>query len=139
MQLYLLTVLTNVLAGLTLASGFLSRKIARFSDYSDFMMNPIYRVILGGLSLFIAIFNLINTHPGDTAFIGDLFPSLTGIAVGVILIAEFWNVHSGKSSGKGKTMVERIQSFSKPYLTIIGLVAVGIGILHAVIPSMTLF
>lgn len=138
-QLYLLTVLTNVLAGLALSSGFLSRKLVRFSDYTEFMMNKAYRIIVGGLTLIVAVINLFSNHTGDVAVLGELFPTLTGLVAGVLLIIEFWSEHKESEEGKSPDAVERIQNFSKPYLTIIGLLTVLVGILHAVIPTVAPF
>ncbi len=134
-QLYLLTVLTNVLAGLALSNGFLSKKFTRFSEYMDFMMNKPYRVIVGVLSLIVAIINLFRTYPGDIPVISELLPSLTGIVAGILLIVEFKDSSLIEEAGKSVEVMEKVQKFSKPYLTIVGLLALLAGILHAVIPT----
>ncbi|MCK5736966.1 MAG: hypothetical protein KAH21_10830 [Spirochaetaceae bacterium] len=137
-QLYLLTVLTNVLAGLALATGFLSERFERFSDYTDFMGNSVYRIILAAVSLLVGIINLFPTYTDDIAVLGDLLPSLAGIITGILLITEY--LSSRKSGNESKTtgLAEKVEKISAPYLTIVGIASVIIGILHAVIPRLPL-
>ena len=52
-QVYLLTVVTNILAGLALANGFLQQRFDRFADYTGFMANKVYRVVLGAITFLI--------------------------------------------------------------------------------------
>ena len=132
-QLYLLTVLTNILAGLALAGGFLSERFERFSEYTDFMDNSMYRVVLAGVSILVGIINLFNTYEGDIGFIGDLLPSLSGIITGVLLIAEYISNRREGAQDKATELAEKVGSFSGPYLTIVGVSAIIIGILHAVL------
>ena len=137
-QLYLLTVLTNVLAGLALATGFLTERFERFSEYTDFMGNAVYRIVLAVLSLLIGIINLFPTYSGDMAVLGELFPSLAGIVTGILLITEY--ISSRKSDAESKTaeLAGKVEKISGPYLTIVGIASVIIGILHAVIPRLPL-
>lgn len=129
-QLYLLTVLTNILAGLALASGFLSERFERFSDYTDFMENSTYRVVLAGASILVGIINLFSTYKGDIAVLGDLLPSLSGIITGILLVAEFISQRREGAQDKAAELAEKVGSFSSPYRTIVGVSAIIIGILH---------
>ncbi len=138
-QLYLLTVLTNVLAGMALAGGFLSERFERFSEYTNFMENRIYRLVLGGLSILIGIINLFSTYDGNAAVIGNLLPSLAGIATGVLLIAEFFSAGESDEPNKATEIAGKVGTFSGPYLTIVGVASVVIGILHAVLNQLPVF
>lgn len=137
-QLYLLTVLTNILAGLALASGFLTERFERFSEYTDFMVNPVYRIVLAGVSILIGIINLFTSYPGDIAVIGDLLPSLAGIITGVLLVTEFITSRKTEDEDKATEIAEKVGAFSGPYLTIVGVSSVVIGILHAVLNKLPL-
>ena len=137
-QLYLFTVLSTVLAGLALASGFMSKRFERFSEYTDFMANAVYRVILAGVSILVGIINLFPSYDGDLAIIGDLLPSLAGIITGILLVAEFITDRKGEERDKAAELAEKVESFSGPYLTIVGLSSVVIGILHAVLNKLPL-
>lgn len=137
-QLYLLTVLTNVLAGLALATGFLTERFERFSEYTDFMSNTVYRIVLALISLLIGIINLFPTYSGDIAVLGDLFPSLAGIVTGVLLITEYLSSRKNEDESKTVELAEKVEKFSGPYLTIVGVASVVIGILHAILPKLPL-
>lgn len=137
-QLYLLTVLTNVLAGLALATGFLTERFERFSEYTDFMSNSIYRIVLALVSLLIGIINLFPTYSGDIAVLGDLFPSLAGIATGILLLTEYLSSRKNEQVSKTVEIAEKVEKFSGPYLTIVGIASVVIGILHAILPKLPL-
>ncbi len=137
-QLYLLTVLTTVLAGLALATGFLSDRFERFSEYTDFMGNSVYRIVLGGVSVLVGIINLFPSYSGDIAILGDLLPSLAGIVTGILLIAEYFSSRRTEEDSKTVDIAEKVEKISGPYLTIVGISSVIIGILHAIIPRLPL-
>ena len=137
-QLYLLTVLTTVLAGLALATGFLSDRFERFSEYTDFMGNSVYRIVLGGVSVLVGIINLFPSYTGDIAILGDLLPSLAGIVTGILLIAEYFSSRRTEEDSKTVDIAEKVEKISGPYLTIVGISSVIIGILHAIIPRLPL-
>ncbi len=137
-QLYLLTVLTNVLAGLALATGFLTERFERFSEYTDFMGNSVYRIVLAVLSLLIGIINLFPTYSGDRAVLGELVPSLAGIVTGILLITEYISSRKREDESKTTELAEKVEKFSGPYLTIVGIASVIIGILHAILPKLPL-
>jgi hypothetical protein len=92
-----------------------------------------YRVVLAGVSILVGIINLFNTYEGDIGFIGDLLPSLSGIITGILLIAEFVSERRDGAEDKAAELAEKVGSFSGPYLTIVGVSAIVIGILHAVL------
>jgi hypothetical protein len=137
-QLYLITVLTTVLSGLALASAFLSERFERFADYSDFMGNTGYRVVLGAVSIFVGIANLFPTYEGDIPVAGDLLPSLAGMVTGVLLIAEYVNSRKTDDSTISGELAGKVERISAPYLSIIGVSSVIIGVLHAVMPRLPL-
>ena len=137
-QLYLLTVLTTILAGLALATGFLSDRFERFSEYTDFMGNTVYRIVLGAVSILIGIINLFPSYTCDIAVLGDLLPSLAGIVTGILLIAEYISSRKSEEVSKTAELAEKVEKFSGPYLTVVGIASVIIGILHAILPRLPL-
>ena len=102
------------------------------------MGNSVYRIILAAVSLLVGIINLFPTYTDDIAVLGDLLPSLAGIITGILLITEY--LSSRKSGNESKTtgLAEKVEKISAPYLTIVGIASVIIGILHAVIPRLPL-
>ena len=137
-QLYLLTVLTNILAGLALATGFLTERFERFSEYTDFMGNAVYRIVLAFLSVLVGIINLFPTYSGDIAVLGELFPSLAGIVTGILLFTEYISSRKKEDESKTAELADKVEKFSGPYLTIVGIASIIIGILHAILPKLPL-
>lgn len=137
-QLYLLTVLTTVLAGLALATGFLTERFERFSEYTDFMSNSTYRIVLAIVSLLIGFINLFPNYSGDIPVLGDLFPSVAGITTGILLLTEYLSSRKSEDESKTVELAEKVEKFSGPYLTIVGIASVVIGILHAILPRLPL-
>ena len=93
-QIYLLTVITTLLAGLALASGFLSERFPRFSDFTEFTANTTYRLILGTLSLLIVQFITSRSPSGSESKAADLadrverfsgpYTAIVGLAVIIV-------------------------------------------------------
>ncbi|MCG8453144.1 MAG: hypothetical protein MI717_08190 [Spirochaetales bacterium] len=138
-QLYLLTVLTTVLSGVALASSFLAVRFDRFSDYTEFMENSWYRLVLGAVTLIVGLINLFPTFPGDIAILGELFPSIAGISAGLLLVADFFANHRSEDEESATAdLAERVGRFSGPYQTAVGIASVVIGILHAVLLNLPL-
>lgn len=140
-QVYLLTVVTNVLAGLALANGFLQQRFDRFADYTGFMANKVYRVVLGAITFLIGIITLFQAYPNQGVIIGDLLPALSGLITGFLLVAEFVAKRgdSDAASDPAAGLAKKVESFSGPYVAIVGLAAVVLGVLHALVgPSAVL-
>jgi len=138
-QLYLLTVLTNILAGMALSSDFFSEKFPQFSDYIGYMSNNVYRMVLAVVSIIIGIANFFPVYEGDIAFFGKLLPALAGITAGLLLLVDFVQKKGGAKAGKTAELADKVEQLSKPYITVVGIVVVIIGVLHAVIPTVPVF
>lgn len=132
-QLYLLTVLTNILVGFALAREFISARFERFSEHTNFMNNGLYRIVLVAASILIGFINLFSIYPGDIAVLGDLLPSLVGIVAGILLLVDYLRNRIAKT--ETTEIAEEVEQSSAPYLSIVGIGSVIIGILHAVFPT----
>lgn len=135
-QLYLLTVLSTILAGLVLAGDFLSRRFMRFTEFFEFMDNAIYRIVLGIVSILIGLINLFPNFDGDIVILGNLLPTLTGLISGVILIASFITAQKDNNESTVASIADKVDHFSSPYLTVVGIASICAGILHAIFPRL---
>ena len=90
-QIYLLSVLLNSIGGYALTvSG--NRAGQGFRAHLDIGFgNKDFRLILGILSLVIGLLKLLSPMRGDVRVIGDLLPALSGLLVGLCLLAESHN------------------------------------------------
>lgn len=99
-QFYLLSVLSNMIAGLTLAGDYLGEKMPFLASFKNLRANRPAQVIIGIVTLLIGVFKLIILSPGETIpVVGDILPALSGIALGGILLVESFRRQS-RAGGK---------------------------------------
>ena len=140
-QIYLLTVLVTILAGLTLAGTFLAEKLKfnALNAYTNFASNKIYRIILGIANILVAIINIFPAYKGNTVFFGELIPTLVGLGIGILLISEVVSNHGDTDvDGKTSDIAKKVWNSSKPYHIFVGLTAIITGLLHAFFLKMPL-
>jgi len=130
LQIYFLTVLTNIIAGLTISAPFLSKKIEGFEVFSKIMENKLYRVILGSITLLTGLFALLNHSSVSMAVFGDLIPAVSAMAMGIILIIYYF--FSGEED---KKIVITVKNLSEKYGNILGIAGIIIGLIHFLIPT----
>ncbi len=131
LQIYFLTVLTNIIAGLTISAPFLSIKIEGFQIFAEKMENKMYRVILGSITVITGLFALLNTSADNIAIIGDLLPAVTAMAMGLILVIFYFFTDEEDSNRPVKTVKE----LSEKYGNILGIAGIIIGLIHFLIPT----
>ena len=138
MQIYFLTVLANILAGLVIANSFLKEKIKGFDKFSDMLENRTFKLWLGIAVAVIGILSFFKFGEKDIVIIGDLLPSLSSLFCGFVLISQYIAV---KSEGDDSVSEEvsgffkSVSALSEKYNAIIGITAIIIGILHMILPS----
>lgn len=130
LQIYFLTVLTNILAGLTISASYLSTKIESLQVFTEKMENKKFRVILGSLTLITGLFTLLNNSPDNIAVLGNLVPAISAMAMGIILIIYYF--FNGEEESK---IVVSIKELSEKYGNILGIAGIIIGIIHFIIPT----
>jgi len=138
-QLYLLTVLTNILVGLALAREFLGSRFGRFSKLTGFADSGGYQIVLAVVSILVGVINLFPIYVGNTAVLGDFLPSLAGIGAGFLLLMEYSRSRKDITKTEGTEATQKTGKISGPFSTIIGICSIIIGILHALIPKAPLF
>ena len=133
-QIYLLSILTLVLASITLGFDELDERLRVSSFFSESVFkSPGFAFGLGMVTLLVGFFQFLSVHPDDTIILGDLVPAATGMVLGATLILVYYK---GKSTVES-AFVERLdrlllqRSASLAYLGL--LVAVVHFFLHRVL------
>ncbi len=134
LQFYFLSVASNFTAGLALAFEAVSGRLPRLSGLSDLLtsrgskiFNGIAVLIIGFVTLFVPV--------GGGLIIGDLIPSLAGIAMGIALLFEVFRQEAVFPS-------ERTDKMERPagaYRTTIGLLGMATAVLHFFLPDKPFF
>jgi hypothetical protein len=131
-QFYFLSILANIVAGLTLAGDYLGAKVAFLSSFKNLRDNKNAVIGIGAAAALIGLIKLFVLSPGEIVPVaGDLLPAVTGMALGGLLLVEAFRE---KVEAKG----EKIEKISQTMLTFrvpLGIVGVVVGVQHFLIPG----
>jgi hypothetical protein len=135
MQLWFLSVLLNVLAGLVLiftasSSEEPTETADGFASAPAFFENKTFRLVLGILCVLVGVIKLGVTQT-RVPILGDLLPALAGIVSGGALLIEYYT-HSSSLSVELPGFLRKICIDEKKYL---GIVSIVVAVLHFIFPK----
>ncbi|MBN2353974.1 MAG: hypothetical protein JXD23_15480 [Spirochaetales bacterium] len=124
-QVYLLSVVGNILAGLVLASEHLSKKMPLFKQLDNFFKNIGMRVALALVVAVVALITLVWAYDG-IPIIGDLLSWSAGLVCGFTLLYDYLRA---KSDVETKALVALDKIFVENKF-LIGIGAIIIALIH---------
>ncbi len=131
-QFYLLSVLANIAAGLTMAGDYLGEKLPFLASFKDLRANRNAEIVIGAVAIVVGILKLFILSPGETIPVaGDLLSALAGIVLGAILLAEAFRQ---KVESRGQN-IEKLSKVVLSYRVPVGIAGVVIGLLHFLFPA----
>lgn len=134
-QLYMLSILSLLGAGLILSSDYLVEKMEWLSGLKDLAQQRNLRIGVGIAVGVVGILKLIVRSPGETVPVaGDLLPALAGIALGGLLLADTFRV----SRDDEPAAVDKVTNAVMPYRTPIGLGGIAVALVHFLLPSLVI-
>ncbi|NBF40480.1 MAG: hypothetical protein GVY14_08690 [Spirochaetes bacterium] len=126
-QIYLLSVLTNVLAGVALSVGGMDEKLHLSSVFNkELMQNDGFRLGLGIVTFVVGFFKLLSVSEGDVPVVGDILPAISGLVLGMILLLQYYRSRSTVSS----PFVDTLDNIFGKNSAVFGTVGILLGILH---------
>jgi hypothetical protein len=126
-QIYLLSVLTNVLAGVALSVGGMDEKLHLSSVFNkELMENDGFRLGLGIVTFVVGFFKLLSVSEGDVPVVGDILPAISGLVLGMILLLQYYRSRSTVSS----PFVDTLDNIFGKNSAVFGTVGILLGILH---------
>ncbi|MFP4373516.1 MAG: hypothetical protein ACLFPO_04240 [Spirochaetaceae bacterium] len=126
-QIYLLSVLTNVLAGVALSVGGMDEKLHLSSVFNkELMQTDGFRLGLGIVTFVVGFFKLLSVSEGDVPVVGDILPAISGLVLGMILLLQYYRSRSAVSS----PFVDTLDNVFGKNSAVFGTVGILIGILH---------
>ncbi len=135
-QFYFLAILANIIGGLALSSSFVEKRLTGLSGLTEYFgSKPGLRVTIGVVAVVTGVLKLLSATKGDVPVVGDLLPSLTGIAVGVALLYERYKEKTTlppESQAQTAAMLDRIILTNR---SILGSWSILIGIVHFFLPG----
>ncbi len=131
MQLFFLSVVTVILSGLILSADMLAAKFDGFIPVRDALMKPGIRLTTAVLTGIVSLFTLLYMSPEQLPVIGDLLPSLLGLAMTFTLGYE----HYLKNSAVEETIDDPALHPLIRYKGLLGFAGILAGILHFILPQ----
>ena len=125
-QFYLLSVILNIGSGYALVSIATEPKGGSFDGVRQFLKDPPIRLAVGLLAFFVGFFKMINVMRGDIPVVGDLFPSVAGMASGFTMLLEYYRANA-KFIGP---VLEKLDGIFVANRRIVGIGAFASGVVH---------
>jgi hypothetical protein len=132
LQFYFLSVAANFLAGATLSADWMSERFTSLKMILDALSVRKARMITGLTTLLVGLGTLF-VPAAPPLVLGDLFPSVVGLAVGVALLFEvfrqeaYFGVEHSAHDSAGKA--------PRAYRTALGALALAAAVLHFFLPE----
>ena len=134
-QIYFLSILTNVLGGLILSAEHYSERYPGFAAVRDFFSGkPGLRVTIGVVSFITGFLKLLTVTKGDVPVVGDLLPALSGLILGLGLLFERYKE---KTTVPSKA-IEKADNLLLRHKSIYGSVGIIVALLHFLLPGIVL-
>jgi hypothetical protein len=130
-QIYFLSILLNLVAGIVLAHESLMEKIS-FDKVivPDLLQNPGFKAGLGVFTFVVGFLKFLSVTQGDVPVAGDLLPALSGLIMGFTLVLQYYKEKSNVTTDAVKTM-DNIFAKNRNFIGIIGII---IAVIHFFLP-----
>lgn len=130
-QIYLLSVISNLLAGIALSFQGMDEKLHLSSVFNrELMENTGFRLGLGVVTFIVGFLKFLAVSPDDVPVVGDLLPALAGLVMGLILLLQYYRSRSTVSS----PAVDRVEAIFGKNSGAFGTAGILIAVLHFLLP-----
>ena len=132
LQFYFLSVLANLVGGVTLCSDWLGSRPA-LAHLSAALCSRYGRMITG-LAALVAGFAKLFFPVGTPIILGDLFPALVGMILGIALLFEVFKQEAYFPAERGDSS-QKAERPAMAYRTALGVLGFAAAILHFFLPE----
>ena len=131
-QFYFLSILANILAGLTLAMDYLSEKFNALVAFKDMFGKRGTKITVGLLAFIVGFLKLLIRSTGeDVPLIGDFLPAVAGLGMGAAILLEFFKERTNLPAEKVSNLEKAVITYKVP----LGIAGLVISVLHFIIPG----
>ena len=142
-QIYFLSVISCLIAGLTLISGeekdSQEDSVIRLGVFLNILRDKKFRLILGIITMAAGVLKILSPAEGNIIILGDLLPAAAGIVSGFILFIENY---SNTKIDKSEDIVIEDKKASLDYFLknkkLVGFATIAAAILHFIFPGVFL-
>lgn len=126
-QIYFLSILTNILAGIALGFDRMDERLRLRSVFNpELFQNTGFRLAIGLITFVVGFLKLLSVSPDDVAVVGDLVPALTGMLAGFALAFQYYQERSATES----STVASLDKIFGRHSSTLGMVALTAAIVH---------
>ena len=130
-QLYFLSILFNLVSGYLLVTDRAEGEESIENSLKFSINAGTLRLILGILTALTGLLKLLSSVEGDVPVAGDLFPALTGMSAGAVLVFSYYREQSTLETEGVKRMGETVLKYKKW----LGILAAASALLHFLFPK----
>ncbi|MFP4153505.1 MAG: hypothetical protein ACLFR8_05455 [Alkalispirochaeta sp.] len=126
-QIYFLSILTNILAGIALAFDRMDSRLRLHAVFNpELFQHNGFRLAIGIIAFVVGFLKLLSVAPGDVAVVGDLIPALAGMVMGFALAFQYYQERAEVRSSTTETL-DKV--FGRHNATL-GMIGLTVGIVH---------
>ncbi|MFW6339205.1 MAG: hypothetical protein ACOC25_09770 [Alkalispirochaetaceae bacterium] len=126
-QIYFLSILVNLLAGITLSFDRMDERLQLRSLFNpELFQHAGFRLTMAIITFVVGFLKLLSVSPGDVPVVGDLLPALAGMVMGFTLFLQYYKDRTTVESSS-LTSLDRIFGNNS---AIIGTLGIIVAILH---------
>lgn len=126
-QIYFLSILVNLLAGITLSFDRMDERLQLRSLFNpELFQHAGFRLTMAIVTFVVGFLNLLSVSPGDVPVVGDLLPALAGMVMGSTLFLQYYKDRTTVESSS-LTSLDRIFGNNS---AIIGTLGIIVAVLH---------
>lgn len=130
LQFYFLSIVSNFFAGVSLSSDWIARRIPTLASLMAALSGRSAKLSGGLASLLVGVGTLFVPVEGPL-IIGDLFPSVAGMAMGIALLFEVFK----QDAVLPVERTEKAEKVPVGYRTTLGVLGIIAAILHFFLPE----
>jgi TctA family transporter len=132
MQLYFLSITTNLLAGTALCAEYFARRLRWFAPLGQLAGGRGFRVVVGALAAAVGFLKLlVRSAPNDVPVVGDLLPALAGLAMGASLLVQVLR----EKADLPAEAISGVEKAALAYRVPLGLAGLAVALLHFLLPG----
>ncbi len=131
LQFYFLSILTNAVCGALLSADYFGRRVTRFAWLAAHPASRRVKMAAGAGSLIVGLCTIFWPAGGGVPVVGDLVPSVAGMAMGVALLFEVFRQDalfpSEPASAPARSGLD--------WRSMIGIAGMAVALLHFFLPE----
>jgi hypothetical protein len=133
LQFYFLSIVTNFLAGMTLSADWFSSRIPGLPSLSAAFSGRRGKMAIG-LAALLTGFGTLFVPAEPPIILGDLFPSMMGMALGIALLFEVFRQDALFPIERGEKN-PKVERAPIAYRTALGMLGIFAAVLHFFLPE----